>query len=158
MDLTRRDFIKLIGGGATGAVIFSACGVPDEELYFQSPNKLPEDQVTGIDNWYATLGSNGEGLAVRIMEGRAKKVEGNSDYPINTGAHSYSNEAELQMLYHPERLESPLVRDGNRGSGKWIEIGWNDAYQRINEQLNTFPRACEAIDSPNGLLLNIHPR
>ena len=39
MDLTRRDFIKLIGGGATGAVIFSACGVPDEELYFQSPNK-----------------------------------------------------------------------------------------------------------------------
>ena len=41
------------------------------------------------------------------------------------------------MLYHPERLESPLVRDGNRGSGKWIEIGWNDAYQRINEQLNT---------------------
>ena len=39
MDLTRRDFIKLIGGGATGAIIFSACGVPDEELYFQSPNK-----------------------------------------------------------------------------------------------------------------------
>lgn len=138
MDLTRRDFIKLIGGGATGAIVFSACGVPDEELYFQSPNKLPEDQVTGIDNWYATLGSNGEGLAVRIMEGRAKKVEGNSDYPINTGAHSYSNEAELQVLYHPERLESPLVRDGNRGSGKWIEIGWTDAYQRINDQLKTF--------------------
>ena len=137
MDLTRRDFIKLIGGGATGAIVFSACGVPDEELYFQSPNKLPEDQVTGIDNWYATLGSNGEGLAVRIMEGRAKKVEGNTDYPSNTGAHSYSNEAELQILYHPERLESPLVRDGNRGSGKWIEIGWNDAYQRINDQLNT---------------------
>ena len=43
MDLTRRDFIKLIGGGATGAIVFSACGVPDEELYFQSPNKLPED-------------------------------------------------------------------------------------------------------------------
>ena len=137
MDLTRRDFIKLIGGGATGAIVFSACGVPDEELYFQSPNKLPEDQVTGIDNWYATLGSDGEGLAVRIMEGRAKKVEGNTDYPSNTGAHSYSNEAELQILYHPERLESPLVRDGNRGSGKWIEIGWNDAYQRINDQLNT---------------------
>ena len=91
MDITRRDFLKLIGGGSAGAVFFSACGVPEEELYFQSPNRLPEDQVTGIDNWYATLGSNGEGLAVRIMEGRAKKVEGNTDYTVNTGSHSISS-------------------------------------------------------------------
>ena len=39
MDLTRRDFIKLIGGGATGAVIFSACGVPDEELSWKEEQK-----------------------------------------------------------------------------------------------------------------------
>ena len=118
MDITRRDFLKLIGGGSAGAVIFSACGVPEEELYFQSPNRLPEDQVTGIDNWYATLSSNGEGIAVRIMEGRAKKVEGNTDYPTNTGAHSTSSEAELQMLYHPDRIQAPMVRQAgtNRGN------------------------------------------
>ncbi len=38
MNITRREFLKLIGGGGAGAVIFSACGVPEEELYFQSPN------------------------------------------------------------------------------------------------------------------------
>ena len=138
MDITRRDFLKLIGGGSAGAVVFSACGVPEEELYFQSPNRLPEDQVTGIDNWYATLGSNGEGLAVRIMEGRAKKVEGNTDYPVNTGSHSISSEAELQILYHPDRVQAPLVRkEGtNRGADKWEEISWSDAFKRISAQID----------------------
>jgi anaerobic selenocysteine-containing dehydrogenase len=149
MDINRREFLKLIGGGGAAAVIFSACGVPEEELYFQSPNKLPEDQVTGIDNWYATLGSNGEGLAIRIMEGRAKKVEGNTDYPVNIGSHSISSEAELQMLYHPDRIQAPLVRkEGtNRGAEKWEEISWTDAYKRIAFQLDRLGKSKSSVVS-----------
>ena len=149
MDITRREFLKLIGGGSAGAVIFSACGVPEEELYFQSPNRLPEDQVTGIDNWYATLSSNGEGIAVRIMEGRAKKVEGNTDYPTNTGAHSTSSEAELQILYHPDRIQAPMVRQAgtNRGANKWEEISWSDAYKRISAQIDSIGQSKTRIIS-----------
>jgi anaerobic selenocysteine-containing dehydrogenase len=69
------------------------------------------------------------------MEGRAKKVEGNVDYPINQGRHSARCEAGLQALYHPDRIRGPLVRVGGRGSGQFEEISWTDAIDRLTYQL-----------------------
>ncbi len=138
MPLTRRQFLKILGGSAVGAVIFQACGVPEKELLVQSPAKMPEDLVSGIDNWYATLCKNcktNEGIVVRVMEGRAKKVEGNIDYPINEGKHTARCEATLQSLYHPDRIQGPMVRVGNRGENKWQEISWEDALNRLSQQI-----------------------
>ena len=75
-----------MGGTAATAVLFQACGVPEDELFIESPVEMPEDMVTGLDNWYATLCRQcptSEGIVVRVMEGRAKKIEGNIDHPIN---------------------------------------------------------------------------
>jgi len=138
MALTRRQFLTLMGGSATVAVLAQACGVPEEELLVQSPLEMPEDLVTGVDNWYATLCRScptSEGVVVRVMEGRAKKVEGNVDYPINQGRHSARCEAGLQALYHPDRIRGPLVRVGGRGSGRFEEISWTDAIDRLTYQL-----------------------
>ena len=82
-------------------------------MVVQSPASLPEDLVEGFDAHYATLcrvGSNSEGILVRVMEGRAKKVEGNPDYPLNLGKHSARSEAGLQALYHPDRIRMPMLR------------------------------------------------
>ena len=138
MALTRRQFLTLAGGSAAGAVLFQACGVPEDELLVQSPIEMPEDMVTGLDNWYATLCRQcptNEGIVVRVMEGRAKKVEGNVDYPINQGRHSARCEAGTQALYHPDRISAPLVRVGERGSGQFQEISWEDAIGRLTFQL-----------------------
>ena len=110
MALTRRQFLTLTGGSAAAAVIFQACGVPEDELLVQAPLEMPEDMVTGLQNWYATTCRQcptGEGLVVKVMEGRAKKVEGNVDHPINRGKHSARCEAGLQALYHPDRIKGP---------------------------------------------------
>ncbi|PKB62095.1 MAG: hypothetical protein BZY79_00440 [SAR202 cluster bacterium Casp-Chloro-G4] len=136
--MTRRQFMTYVGGSAAGAVVFQACGVPADELLVQAPVEMPEDLVTGLDNWYATLCrqcSTSEGIVVRVMEGRAKKVEGNIDYPINQGSHSARCEAGLQALYHPDRIRGPMVRVGERGSGQFREISWEDALGRLTEQL-----------------------
>ena len=117
MALTRRQFLTLMGGSAGAAVLFQACGLPEKELLIDSPASMPEDLVSGIDNWYATTSQQAgrsEGIVVRVMEGRAKKVEGNPDYPLNLGGHSALSEAALQGLYHPDRISSPLVRTGPR--------------------------------------------
>ena len=138
MALTRRQFLTLTGGSAAAAVIFQACGVPEDELLVQSPFEMPEDAVTGLQNWYATTCRQcptGEGLVVKVMEGRAKKVEGNVDHPINRGRHSARCEASLQALYHPDRIKGPLVRAGERGSGQFEEISWTDAISRLTLQL-----------------------
>ncbi len=138
MALNRRQFLTLMGGSAGAAVFFQACGIPEKELLIDSPIEMPEDLVTGIDNWYATSCrqcDTAEGIVVRVMEGRAKKIEGNVDYPINVGKHSPRCEAGLQSLYHPDRISSPLVRTGPRGSGEYREISWEDAIGRLTNEL-----------------------
>ena len=138
MGLTRRQFLTLTGGSASAAVLFAACGVPEDELLVESPLRMPEDLVSGRDNWYATLCrecSTSEGVVVRIMEGRAKKIEGNVDYPVNAGKHSARCEASLQALYNPDRIRGPLVRAGERGAAQFEEISWTDAIGRLTFQL-----------------------
>ena len=143
MKISRRRFLKLFGGSVTAAAIFQACGIPEKELIVEAPLEMPEDMVSGTDNWYATL-SPGEsvssGIVVRVMEGRAKKIEGNPDYPINQGKHNVVAESGLQGLYHPDRISSPRIRRGDRGEGKWEEISWTDALSRISESITNLKK------------------
>ena len=119
MKLTRRNFLAWAGLSAVGAVACDAYQfqIQEEELSLQSPRDLPEDLVKGRDNWYATLGrdaTGGDGVIVRVMEGRAKKIQGNPKYPVNRGKQSVRAEAGLQALYHPDRVAGPMRRTGAR--------------------------------------------
>jgi anaerobic selenocysteine-containing dehydrogenase len=136
VGLTRRQFLKWAGVTSVGAVVFNGCRVPDHEIQIQSPVELPEDLVTGRDNFYATaapFGAASEGLLVRVMEGRAKKVEGNPDYPMNTGKHGLRAESLLQAAYHPDRITGPLARRGKGGA--FERISWEDAINRLTSLL-----------------------
>ncbi|SVA59451.1 uncharacterized protein METZ01_LOCUS112305, partial [marine metagenome] len=158
MALTRRQFLTLMGGSAGAAVLFQACGLPEKELFIDSPPAMPEDLVSGIDNWYATTnhqGGSSEGIVVRVMEGRAKKVEGNPNHPLNLGGHSALSEAALQGLYHPDRISAPLVRTGARGSGEYREISWEDAIARLSSRLGELESSNESnkavfVTNPTG--------
>jgi len=44
--------------------------------------------------------------------------------------------ANLQRLYHPDRLKYPLERVGERGEGKWRRISWEEALDKIATKLN----------------------
>ena len=118
------------GLSAVGAVACEGFGIREGELDIQSPVSLPEDLVRGKDNWYASLCRNCpscEGIVVRVMEGRAKKVQGNPYYPTNQGKSHARCEAGLQSLYHPDRVSSPMRRSGPRGTGQYTPIGWRPA-------------------------------
>ena len=136
MGVTRRGFLKVMGTSALGTVLFNACQWPEEELLVQSPLEIPEDMVTGIDTFYATQCrqcSGGCGVVARVIEGRAKKIEGNPDFPLNRGKHSARCEAGLQALYHPDRVRTPLRRD--RGSGLVRPITWDEARTELTGRL-----------------------
>lgn len=136
MGLNRRQFLKWAGATGIGAVVFNGCMVPDEEIQVQSPLQMPEDLVTGRDNYYATVyqsSSGSEGLMVRVMEGRAKKVEGNPDYPLNVGKHGVRSEGLLQALYHPDRIKQPLTRIGSQGPFRPID--WTAGINELTEIL-----------------------
>jgi anaerobic dimethyl sulfoxide reductase subunit A len=41
-----------------------------------------------------------------------------------------------RMVYNPERLNTPLIRNGPRGSGKFREVRWDEALQFVRERLD----------------------
>ena len=140
MKLTRRHFLAWAGLSAVGAVACEGFGIREGELSIQSPVNLPEDLVRGKDNWYTSLCRNCpscEGILVRVMEGRAKKIQGNPYYPTNQGKSHARCEAGVQALYHPDRISGPMRRGGNRGSGQFVPISWeSEAMDTLNRQLN----------------------
>jgi DMSO reductase family type II enzyme molybdopterin subunit len=40
-----------------------------------------------------------------------------------------------QLMYEPSRLKYPLARVGDRGSGKWRRLGWDEALERVADTL-----------------------
>ncbi len=132
--LTRRQFLQAAGATAVTAVAFTGCATDRREFIAQSRARLSEDTLWAFDNWYATTCQGcdaGCGAIVRVIEGRAKKVEGNPDHPVNRGKLCARGQASVQELYHPDRVQGPMRLSGPRGSGSYTPISWNEALTEL---------------------------
>ncbi|MGA9531748.1 MAG: molybdopterin dinucleotide binding domain-containing protein [Anaerolineales bacterium] len=130
--LGRRGFLKI---GATGAAtaVLSGCQSYRRWVNLEPFVNAPEDQVAGVANWYATTCRQcpaGCGVMVRVMNGRALKIEGNPQHPLNQGKTCARGQAALQVLYHPDRLAGPVEQTG-RGNRAFKSISWNDGINRL---------------------------
>lgn len=139
-QISRRDFLKVAAVSAGGAIAYSGCTPfpTRNEFLTESPALVPEDLVKGVDNWYASVCrecSAGCGIIVRIDAGRALKVEGNPDYPVNRGVLCARGQAIVQGLYHPDRLRGPQRRIGERGTGHYQDISWDAARAELLARL-----------------------
>jgi len=76
------------------------------------------------------------GLLVHVENGRAVKVEGDKNSPVNRGKICVKGRYALEYIYHPDRLRHPLKRIGERGEGKWQQIGWEEALDTIANGLS----------------------
>ena len=131
MDLTRRDFLRVAGATSVAGVLFAGCAIPERELIKQSPRDLPEDLAQGLEDMYATSCTSckgGCGILVRVAEGRAKKIEGNPDHPLNRGGLMAGCLAGVQSLYHPDRFNGPM-ENGQRTT-------WAGGLSRLNTLLD----------------------
>lgn len=70
----------------------------------------------------------GCGTIVRRVDGRVTEVIGDPNHPINHGLLcSKAGQPSIEQIYHPDRLNYPLMRDGERGSGRWRRVSWDEA-------------------------------
>src|SRR2546426_533224 len=147
--VTRRRFLQSMAATTAGAAAFTGCRPPQERLMIESRVTLAEDITTGYENWYATTCQQcgaGCGTIVRSVEGRAKKVEGNPDHPLNQGKLCARGQATVQAQYHPDRIQGPLKRSGDRGSGKFENITWDEALNQLVGQLRSVRQRGRASD------------
>jgi len=77
----------------------------------------------------------GCGILVHVDNGRVIGIEGDPESPLNEGAICPKAKASLEYLYHPDRLEHPLKRLGERGEGKWLPISWDEALDTVASEL-----------------------
>lgn len=154
--LNRRNFIKLIVGGAAGIHLSPL------------PWKLTDDIAIWTQNWpwvpvppegafshlksVCKLCPGGCGIEVRKVDNRAVKIEGRTDYPVNSGGICPLGAGGLQLLYNENiRYPGPMKRVGPRGSGKFRDISWDEGLKELvgrviglRKQFN--PEALAAVD------------
>jgi anaerobic selenocysteine-containing dehydrogenase len=94
------------------------------------------------------LCQTGCGIRVQLENGRIQGLSGDPESPINKGQLCRKGRAGLEYLYHPDRLQKPLLRAGPRGSGRWREVSWDEALDRVAEGLERNRSAC----GPEGLV------
>lgn len=143
MGLTRRTFLKTGVLGASAAALTQGCAEAEKAIEGLGPVKKLR---AGVEAWVPSVClqcTAGCGILVRTMEGRALKIEGNPEHPSNRGTICPKGQAGLQVLYDPDRIRYPLKRAGERGSGRWERIGWDDAIGMAVEQLRDIRRARE---------------
>ncbi|MER6401607.1 molybdopterin-dependent oxidoreductase [Kitasatospora sp. NPDC001603] len=94
---------------------------------------LPVVQVLAEDGRHRTICRmchGGCGAVVTVDQGRLTAIEGDPENPNNHGFLCAKGRASLEHLNHPDRLTTPLLRTGPRGSGEFRPIGWDEALER----------------------------
>lgn len=134
VDITRKEFLQWTA--LTGATVaLAGCATPPHQALV-SQLELPEYRLPGEAKWFATTCqecAGGCGIGVRLIDGRAKKLEGISEHPINHGKVCARGHSSLQALYHPERLSSILKRNGNQFTES---SDWNEGVKVLAGQLS----------------------
>ncbi|OGU26164.1 MAG: hypothetical protein A2X66_09350 [Ignavibacteria bacterium GWA2_54_16] len=138
MEIKRRDFLRLFGG-VSGALLIDGCGL--DEVFDLPANMIEKAKKgAGIEAWSSTICSlcpGGCGIQVRMIDGIPVSVKGNRFYPVNLGGMCPLGINALHELYNPDRAKTPLRRSGDRGSGKWEPVTWDDALKTVSEKLAT---------------------
>jgi anaerobic selenocysteine-containing dehydrogenase len=67
------------------------------------------------------------GIKVHLKDGAIRYIEGNRDHPVNRGVICGKGASGIMQQASPAKLQKPLKRVGERGSGEFREIEWEEA-------------------------------
>ncbi len=163
--MDRRDFFKIVTVSTAGAAA-TGCGSKDALI----PLLVPEHNIPiGEEIWHPAVCTEcaaGCGTLVRVMGAErvidqkgekvrqrvaaVKKIEGNPLDPISGGRLCARGQAVVQALYHPDRLQSAMKRQGDRGKAAFAAVSWDDAVAGVGEKIRAAdPSRIVFLTGPN---------
>ncbi|MCX8031370.1 MAG: molybdopterin-dependent oxidoreductase [Thermodesulfovibrionales bacterium] len=74
-------------------------------------------------------------IRVEVSDGRVTWIEGNPHIPGMEGSLCARGAAGIALLYDFERLQYPMIRTGERGSGQFKRVRWDEAFSFITEAI-----------------------
>ena len=75
------------------------------------------------------------GIKVWIKDGQIRYIQGNAAHPVNKGVLCAKGASGIMQHTSPARLSKPLLRTGERGSGEFREIEWDEALRIATDWL-----------------------
>jgi anaerobic selenocysteine-containing dehydrogenase len=145
--LSRREFLTTLA--AAGVVASSSGWLTNRLFAMTEEGTLRAPRGPGAERWVPTLCRTCPaacGIRVRLVDGLPVGLEGNPTNPLSAGGLCPAGLAGLHELVHPDRIRTPLLRDGPRGSGRWTPVSWDAALEQIAAPL----RAARAAGRPQG--------
>ncbi|ACR43099.1 twin-arginine translocation signal domain-containing protein [Saccharolobus islandicus] len=134
LKLSRRDFLKISGATAV-ATAFILGGNSVAKRIFDSVSETnytlnyPSDEIV-YTNCFQCLGRCAIEV-VRTPTGFPRFVTGTIGWHINDGGVCPRGAADVFYYFAPSRLRYPLLRASDRGSGKWIAVDYDTAFDII---------------------------
>ena len=74
-------------------------------------------------------------VIAHVAEGKVALITGNPEFPGTGGTVCARGGAGLSFTYDDQRVKKPLIRDGERGSGKWREVSYAEAIDYIAQKM-----------------------
>ena len=146
-SFTRRRFVQ----GAAGGVGLLTVGGGLRYLEHAAPAQAEE--LVGKETVFRTGHSNNCdgacGHLVKVVDGRIRLIQGapwsqktisGHDAPKYDPRVCLRGVAQIQNTYSPDRVKYPYQRVGERGSGQWRRISWDDATSLIAEKFQAIQK------------------
>ena len=128
--ISRRSFLKISGVTTVGLSV--AATLPDKFLLWAEEQGMLKATYTPtlceICFWKC-------GVMAKVINGRVVKLEGNPSHPGARGKLCGRGNGGTGLLYDPDRLKTPLIRTGARGSGQYRKASWDEALNLVAEKL-----------------------
>jgi len=99
---------------------------------------VPANHRATVRTCCSICGHNQCGLKVTLENGAIKEITGDPDDPVTLGAFCAKAMGSAQLVTHPHRIKTPLIRTRNRGEGYWREASWDEALDLIAGKLLQF--------------------
>jgi thiosulfate reductase / polysulfide reductase chain A len=74
-------------------------------------------------------------IRVLTKDGQVEWIEGNPHVPGMEGSLCPRGSAGISLLYDTERVQTPMIRVGERGSGNWRKASWEEALDFVADKL-----------------------
>lgn len=75
------------------------------------------------------------GVFLTVEKGKVTGIKGDKDHPHSHGYTCPKGRACIEMIYHPDRIITPLIKAGGKQSTRFEKATWDDALSLIAERL-----------------------
>ena len=149
MAITRRAFIKVLGGGIAGLGLTEIVFKREGWAAAVHPAKTKDAKVTTSICPFCGVGC---GLIAQTKGDKLVNVEGDPDHPINQGSLCSKGQAVREIVTSPRRLKT--VRYRAPGSDHWEEKPLDWAMQTLAQRVKATRDANFIAKSPTGVTVN----